>query len=226
MREIVLDTETTGLNHKGGDRIIEVACVELINHVATNKHLQFYCSTDRAISDEAIKIHGLSNEFLEKFPKFKESAQSLLNFIKEDTLIIHNADFDLGFINNELKIAGFMPLKNKFVDTVSLARKTLNTRIANLDYLCRRFSIDLSARKLHGALLDCQLLSEVYLELQGGRQTNLALKDSYNNDQESKHKKETQRGKVYRIQISSEEIQKHKKFVASLSGSLWNKIDY
>ena len=91
MREIVLDTETTGLDYKRGDRIIEVACVELINHVATNKHLQFYCSTDKAISDEAINIHGLSNNFLEKFPKFKENVQSLLNFIKEDTLIIHNA---------------------------------------------------------------------------------------------------------------------------------------
>ena len=226
MREIVLDTETTGLDYKRGDRIIEVACVELINHVATNKHLQFYCSTDKAISDEAINIHGLSNNFLEKFPKFKENIQNLLNFIKEDTLIIHNADFDLGFINNELKMAGFVPLKNKFIDTIPLARKTLNTRVANLDYLCRRFSIDLSSRKLHGALLDCQLLSEVYLELLGGRQTTLVLKDSHNNDQNPKHKKETKRGKVCRIQVSSKEIQKHKEFVASLNSPLWNKIDY
>ena len=226
MREIVVDTETTGLDYKRGDRIIEVACVELINHVATNKHLQFYCSTDKAITDEAIKIHGLSNAFLGKFPKFKENAQSLLNFIKEDTLIIHNADFDLGFINNELKIAGFRALKNKSIDTVLLARKTLNTRIANLDYLCRRFSIDLSARKFHGALLDCQLLSEVYLELLGGRQTTLVLKDSYNNELDSKHEKVTQRGKVHRIQVSSEEIQKHKEFIASLNKPLWHKIDY
>jgi len=226
MREIVIDTETTGLNHKEGHRIIEVACVELINHVPTNKHLQFYCSTDKSITGEAIKIHGLSNAFLGKFPKFNENAQSLLNFIKEDTLIIHNADFDLGFINNELKIAGLKALKNKFIDTVLLARKTLNTRIANLDYLCRRFSIDLSARKFHGALLDCQLLSEVYLELLGGRQTTLALKDSHNNEPDPKHGKEIQRGKVHRIQVSSEEIQKHKEFITSLNKPLWHKIDY
>ena len=182
MREIVLDTETTGLDYKRGDRIIEVACVELINHVATDKHLQFYCSTDKTVTDEAIKIHGLSNSFLGKFPKFHENAERLLNFIKGDTLIIHNADFDLGFINNELKMAGIKTIKNKFIDTVLLARKTLNTRTANLDYLCRRFSIDLSSRKLHGALLDCRLLSEVYLELLGGRQTTLILKDSLNNE--------------------------------------------
>ena len=129
MREIVVDTETTGLDYKRGDKIIEVACVELINHVPTNKHLQFYCSTDKAITDEAIKIHGLSNAFLSKFPKFNENAQSLLNFIKEDALIIHNADFDLGFINNELKIAGFKALKNKFIEEKKAFEEEMEKKI-------------------------------------------------------------------------------------------------
>ena len=162
MREVVVDIETTGLDYKRGDRIIEVACVELINHITTNNHLQFYCSTDRTIDENTQKIHGLSNDFLNKFPTFAEQTSKLINFIKTDTLIIHNADFDLGFINHEIKLLGLTPLKNKFIDTVVLARKKLNTRLANLDYLCRQYSIDLSAREFHGALLDCQLLSRVF----------------------------------------------------------------
>ena len=149
-----------------------------------------------------------------------------MNFIKEDTLIIHNADFDLGFINNELELSGFVPLKNKFIDTVLLARKKLNTRIANLDYLCRRFSIDLSARKIHGALLDCRLLSEVYLELLGGQQTNLVLTDKLDNKITPKHEKKNKESKVHQIQISSEEINQHKKFIADLKNPLWHKIIY
>ena len=226
MREIVLDTETTGLDYRGGDRVIEVACVELVNHVATNKHLQFYCSTDRAITDEAMKTHGLSNTFLKEFPPFIEGAQNLLKFIQEDTLIIHNAEFDLGFINNELKLSGLEPLKNKFIDTVLLARKKLNTRTANLDYLCRRFSIDLSARKIHGALLDCRLLSEVYLELLGGRQTSLTLTDKSFNKMDSSYEKKPKTKKIHQIYVSSEEIKKHKEFVVNLKNTLWSKIEY
>ena len=226
MREIVLDTETTGLNYKAGDRIIEVGCVELINHVSTTNNLQFYCSTNKIIDESATKIHGLTNAFLNEHPPFKDHVKKFLKFIGNDPIVIHNAEFDMGFINNELKLSNIDPLKNKVIDTVFLARKTLNTRIANLDYLCRRFSIDLSARKFHGALLDCQLLSEVYLELLGGRQTTLALKDSHNNEPDPKHGKEIQRGKVHRIQVSSEEIQKHKEFIANLNKPLWHKIDY
>ena len=175
MREIVLDTETTGLNYKAGDRIIEVGCVELINHVSTTNNLQFYCSTNKIIDESAIKIHGLTNAFLNEYPPFKEYVKKFLAFIGNDPLIIHNAEFDLGFINNELMLLGIEPLKNKIIDTVSFARKKLNTRIANLDYLCRRFQIDLSERDLHGALLDSQLLAEVYLELMGGKQISMNL---------------------------------------------------
>ena len=175
MREVVIDTETTGLSYKNGDRVIEVGCVELINHVATNKFLQFYCKVDKEISESAEKITGITNGFLKDKKKFSEHCESFLNFIDNDTLIIHNADFDVGFINNELSFVGKPAISNPVVDTVALARKTLNTRVANLDYLCRRFKVDLSERDLHGALLDSRLLAEVYLELKGGKQFSMNL---------------------------------------------------
>ena len=165
MREIVIDTETTGLSYKTGDRIIEVGCVELINHVATNNSLQFYCKVDKEISEGAQRITGITNKFLSDKKYFNDHCDELLRFIDNDPLIIHNADFDVGFINNELSLIGRPKLSNQVVDTVSLARKVLNTRVANLDYLCRRFKVDLSERDLHGALLDSRLLAEVYLEL-------------------------------------------------------------
>jgi len=226
MREVIVDTETTGLDYKRGDRIIEVACVELINHVASGKNLQFYCSTDRIIDKEAGKIHGLSNSFLTKFPTFAKQAQSFLDFIEKDKLIIHNANFDLGFINNELNIIGIKPLQNEVIDTVLLARKKLNTRTVNLDYLCKKFSVDLSTRKFHGALLDCQLLSEVYLELLGGRQTSLQLSKHLNKKDDYEDKQTKQNKKVHKVKISIEEIKLHKEFVAKLKNSLWQKNNY
>ena len=225
MREIILDTETTGLNFKAGDRIIEVGCVELINHVQTGNNLQFYCSTEKIINEGANKIHGLTNNFLNKHKTFKEQSKKLLDFSNNDTLIIHNADFDMGFINNELKLIGAKPINNKVIDTIVLARKKLNTRIANLDYLCRRFSIDLSDRSLHGALLDCQLLADVYLELLGGRQTTLELIDSKKTvDKKDRSPKENY--SIIKVKIGDEEINHHKKFVKSIKNALWNKMDY
>tara|TARA_B100000700_G_C14951246_1_gene811748 strand:- start:690 stop:1370 length:681 start_codon:yes stop_codon:yes gene_type:complete len=226
MREIVIDTETTGLDHKKGDRVIEVGCVELINHVSTNKHLQFYCSVEKQITESAQKVHGLTNSFLSSYPSFQEQVDSFLEFIKDDVLIIHNADFDTGFLNNELKIAGRKPLKNKIVDTVRLARKILNSRIANLDYLCKRFSIDLSNRSYHGALLDSQLLAEVYLELKGGKQISMDLnaeKKSTQNLATNNHNKSLN---FFEVRVSSDEIKKHKLMTKQLKNSLWEKIDY
>ena len=225
MREIVLDTETTGLNYKAGDRVIEVGCVELTNYVRTNNSLQFYCSVDKKITESATKIHGLTNKFLNKHKSFKDSAQEFLNFIKKDTLIIHNADFDIGFLNNELKLAGLKKIENRVVDTVALARKTLNTRIANLDSLCKRFSIDLTQRKLHGALLDCQLLAEVYLELLGGKQTSLELKHKHGGENKKKTTENITK-KIHVIDLEKAEIQKHKDFVADLKNALWHKVEY
>lgn len=226
MREIVVDTETTGLDHKSGDRIIEVACVELNNHITTGNILQFYCSTDKLISEEATSIHGLTNDFLSQYPGFSENVEKLLDFIKEDTLVIHNAEFDLGFINNELELLKIKPLKNNHIDTVKLARKKLNTKTANLNYLCNRFSIDLSERKLHGALKDCQLLTGVYLELLGGRQTTMMLVEGSENKTNNKGKNKAKRGKIHEIKISFEERKQHKDFILGLKTPIWRKIDY
>ena len=226
MREIVLDTETTGLNYRGGDRVIEVGCVELINHIPTGKNLQFYCSTNRKIGEDAVKIHGLTNEFLNKHLTFKEHLNDFYNFIKNDNLIIHNAEFDAGFINNELKLIGAKPITNKIVDTMPLARKKLNTRITNLDYLCRRFSIDLSSRKLHGALLDCQLLAGVYLELLGGKQTSLNLSEFKKNNTSPTNKPSANNNNINKVKLTAEEIQSHKEFVKGIKNALWHKLDY
>ena len=226
MREIVLDTETTGLNYKAGDRIIEVGCVELINHVSTTNNLQFYCSTNKIIDESAIKIHGLTNAFLNEYPPFKEYVKKFLAFIGNDPLIIHNAEFDLGFINNELIILGIEPLKNKIIDTVSFARKKLNTRIANLDYLCRRFQIDLSERDLHGALLDSQLLAEVYLELMGGKQISLNLNITKENKNLPSKNNIKKNYLFSRVVLNDKDTLLHKSLVKGIKDSLWKKFDY
>ena len=226
MREIVLDTETTGLNYKAGDRIIEVGCVELINHVSTTNNLQFYCSTNKIIDESAIKIHGLTNAFLNEYPPFKEYVKKFLAFIGNDPLIIHNAEFDLGFINNELMLLGIEPLKNKIIDTVSFARKKLNTRIANLDYLCRRFQIDLSERDLHGALLDSQLLAEVYLELMGGKQISLNLNITKENKNLPAKNNIKKNYFFSRVVLNDKDTLLHKSLVKGIKDSLWKKFDY
>jgi len=226
MREIVLDTETTGLNYKAGDRIIEVGCVELINHVSTTNYLQFYCSTNKTIDESATKIHGLTNTFLNEYPPFKEHVKNFLAFIGNDSLIIHNAEFDLGFINNELILLGIEPLKNKVIDTVSFARKKLNTRIANLDYLCRRFQIDLSERDLHGALLDSQLLAEVYLELMGGKQISMNLNITKENKNLPSKNNIKKTYLFSRVVLSDKDTLLHKSLVKGIKDSLWKKFDY
>jgi len=224
MREIVIDTETTGLDYKNGDRIIEVGCVELQNHICTGNTLQFYCKPDRRISEEAKNIVGLSDNFLNQQKPFEENHKDLLNFLKNDKLIIHNAPFDLGFINNELSILGLPPLKNPVVDTVPLARNVLNTRIANLDYLCRRFSIDLSDRSFHGALLDSQLLAAVYLELRGGKQFSMEL-DS-NSDEKNRQINNKNETKTKIIEVNKEDYLAHKEMLKKIKNPLWKKFNY
>ncbi len=225
MREVVIDTETTGLNYKLGDRIIEVGCVELNNHVPTGKTLQFYCKPDKSISEGAKTIVGLTDDFLKNQKTFEENHQSMLDFIGSDVLIIHNSDFDLGFINNELSLIGKPPITNKVVDTVTLARKVLNTRIANLDYLCRRFDIDLSDRSFHGALLDSQLLASVYLELKGGKQFSMIL-DPIKNPEQQDGLSNTNTEKTKEIKIIKDQILKHKEMLKKIKNPIWNKFDY
>ena len=183
MRQIALDTETTGINTSDGHRIIEIGCIEMENRRITGKEFHCYINPEREIDEGATRVHGLTYEKLKNEPLFKDIKSDFMNFISGSELIIHNADFDVGFINNELSLLGRSELSNPIIDTVSLARKVLNTRVANLDYLCRRFKVDLSERDLHGALLDSRLLAEVYLELRGGKQfsMNLAKKNQENN---------------------------------------------
>lgn len=176
MREIVLDTETTGLDPVAGHRIVEVACLELKNHMPTGVTFQTYVNPQRDMPEEAYRVHGLSVDFLAGHPPFGEVAAKLLDFIGEAPLVIHNAEFDLRFLNHELTLVEHPPLDpSRAVDTLALARRRFPGAQASLDALCKRFEIDNSARDLHGALLDCELLAEVYLELCGGRQPGFEL---------------------------------------------------
>jgi DNA polymerase-3 subunit epsilon len=176
MREIVLDTETTGMDPSTGDRLVEIGCVELMNHVPTGKHLHLYLNPEREVPAEAVAVHGLTYDFLKKQPTFSEVVDQFINFIGEDVLVIHNAEFDMKFLNAELRTLGFPALQmRRVIDTVQMARRKFPGSPASLDALCRRFGIDASERTLHGALLDSELLAAVYLELLGGRQHGLTL---------------------------------------------------
>jgi DNA polymerase-3 subunit epsilon len=176
MREIVLDTETTGMDPLEGHRIIEIGCIELLNHLPTGSNLHLYINPGREVPAEAVAVHGITNEFLADKPSFSEVYNDFLSFIEDAQLVIHNAEFDLKFLNYELQQVGHGGLAgSKIVDTLMMARKNFPGSPANLDALCRRFNIDNSARELHGALLDSEILAEVYLELLGGRQHGLGL---------------------------------------------------
>src|SRR5690625_343765 len=168
MRSIALDTETTGFSWEKGDRIIEIGCVEMIDNVRSGEQFHIYIDPEREVSEGARRVHGLSRRDLIGKPKFKEIAQDFLDFVRDDPLIIHNAPFDIGFLNYELSRCGLPKLRNDIVDTLPEARRRWPGRHSSLDALCRRFSIDNSSRKLHGALLDADLLAQVYLEMRGG----------------------------------------------------------
>ncbi|MFZ5610423.1 MAG: DNA polymerase III subunit epsilon [Pseudomonadota bacterium] len=176
MREIVFDTETTGMDPAEGHRLVEIGCVELVNLLPTGRHFQAYLNPEREVPVDAFQVHGLSSEFLADKPRFCEIARALLDFLGDARLIAHNAEFDLRFVNWELGNAGLAPLSaSRVTDTLMMARQRFPGMRASLDNLCRRFNIDLSARGKHGALLDAELLAEVYLELKGGRQKRLDL---------------------------------------------------
>lgn len=172
MREIVLDTETTGMEPSEGDKLVEIGCVELENHLPTGRTLHLYLNPEREVPAGAVAVHGLTYEFLKDKPIFAEVVGEFLDFIGDDAkLVIHNAEFDMKFLNWELKALGFPSLDaRRAIDTVKIARQKFPGSPANLDALCRRFGIDNTNRTLHGALLDSELLAEVYLELLGGRQ--------------------------------------------------------
>ena len=173
MREVVIDTETTGLDPLDGHRIVEIACLELVHHVPTGRKLHRYVNPERDIPADAMAVHGLDAEFLAEHPPFAAIAEELAEFIGSDPLVIHNADFDLAFLNAELARVQREPITSGFIDTLALARRRFPGSPASLDALCRRFAIDLSDRVEHGAQIDCGLLAAVYLELLGGRQPGL-----------------------------------------------------
>jgi DNA polymerase-3 subunit epsilon len=183
MREIVLDTETTGLDPAAGHRIVEIGCVELINHLPSGRTLHHYINPERSMPSEAFAVHGLSEEFLAQHPPFAAVAAEVVDFLGEDRLVIHNAEFDMKFLNAEFRRLDYAVLPaGRAFDTVALARRRFPGSPASLDALCRRFAIDNTAREKHGALLDAQLLASVYLELIGGRQPGLALAATAVND--------------------------------------------
>src|SRR5256885_13622507 len=176
MREIVFDTETTGLNPAGGDRMVGIGCVEIFNRVETGRHFHAYFNPDREMPSDAEAVHGLTTIFLSDKPRFAEKAEALLDFIEDSPLVAHNAGFDFGFLNFELEQCGRAPVgMNRMVDTLSLARSKHPGAKHSLDALCMRFGVDRSHRVKHGALLDAQLLAQVYVELTGGRQIGLGL---------------------------------------------------
>jgi DNA polymerase III subunit epsilon len=175
LREIVLDTETTGLDPAEGHRIVEIGCIELVNHVPTDRRFHAYINPERSMPADAFAVHGLSDDFLADKPLFTDVVAEFLEFVGNDRLVIHNAEFDLKFINWELRRLGREPLACSHEDTLALARRRFPGAAASLDALCKRFAIDLSVREKHGALVDCRLLAAVYLELIGGRQQSLDI---------------------------------------------------
>jgi DNA polymerase-3 subunit epsilon len=224
MREIVLDTETTGLDPASGHRLVEIGCVELINHIRTGNYFHAYLNPERDMPREAENVHGLSAEFLKDKPLFKAVAKSFLEFIGDSTLVIHNAGFDMKFLNAELNTLGhaLLPME-RALDTVLMARRMFPGQPASLDSLCKRFSIDLSARTKHGALLDAELLADVYLEMRGGRQSTLGLVASAGESGEitiafTGHTDIPER----HFPPSAEELAAHKTMLGKLKNPLWN----
>ncbi len=221
MREIVLDTETTGLDPAAGHRIVEVACLELVNRVPTGGQFQHYVNPERAMPEEAFKVHGLADEFLARHPVFARIAEQFLEFIGDAPLVIHNAEFDLRFINAELARLDRPTLDaGRAVDTIALARRRFPGAQVSLDALCRRFEIDTSARSLHGALLDCELLARVYLELSGGRQPGLDLAQERRN-RATAPERARQRRTPRSHAPSLQELEAHEALIAKLPNPVW-----
>jgi len=226
MREIVLDTETTGFKPEEGHRVIEIGCVELINHVATDSHYHVFINPERPIPEDATRVHGITDERVANEPLFGAVVDEFLAFVGDSPIIAHNASFDAHFLNWELVLAGKAKLANEIVDTLAIARRKFPGAPATLDALCRRFGVDNSGRTFHGALLDAQLLAEVYLELLGGRQAGLDLST------ETTVVRESGLGPVIgprgfrppRLHAPTpEELEAHAAMVAGLKNAVWTR---
>ena len=214
MKEIVLDTETTGLSVKDGHRIVEIGCIELDELIPTKKIFHFYLNPERKVSEESFKIHGYSDEFLSNKQKFSEIADNFLEFIKDKKIIIHNADFDIAHLNNELLIAGKEIItKKNIIDTLDIARNKFPGSSISLDALCKRFRIDNSKREKHTALIDCDLLAKVYINLLDQKEPKLNFNHSNEIQKVEKENKKIIEYSKKIILPSSEELKTHKEFI-------------
>ena len=228
MREIIFDTETTGLSPAGGDRIVEIGCIEIVNRVETGRHFHAYFNPERPMPFGAEAVHGLSDVFLSDKPLFAELAEDLLGFIADAPLVAHNASFDFSFLNHELSLCGRPPVcTSRMVDTLAMARTRHPGAKHSLDALCMRFGVDRSQRIKHGALLDAQLLAQVYVELTGGRQIGLGLvAETDDADIAAAAGVVTVREpRVPRPHHAAiEELERHRAFIAKLANPLWARF--
>ena len=228
MREVVLDTETTGLDVLAGHRIVEIGCVELVNHVPTGRTWQTYLNPQRENEREAFEVHGLSDSFLSRQPLFRHKAEELLGFLSDSTIVIHNAEFDLKFLNHELAMEGHPRLSGeRVVDSLHLARTLFPGQPNSLDALMRRFGIDATARTRHGALLDAELLAQVYLELKGGRQADLAFSaptaDPAADSGPAAPPRPLREARPHAP--TAAELARHEAFLEQLSDALWRRLE-
>ena len=211
MKEVVLDTETTGLSVKDGHRIVEIGCIELDNLIPTQNSFHCYLNPERKVSEKALEVHGYTDEFLKSQKKFAEVAEDFLNFIKDKKLIIHNAEFDLTHLDNELKILGKETIQNKITDTLILAKNKFPGSPVSLDALCRRYRIDNSKREKHTALIDCDLLSKVYINLIDQKEPRLNFQSSNQKDQKESNEKVLYFKKI--IKPTSYESEEHNQYL-------------
>ena len=228
MREIVFDTETTGLNPAGGDRMVEIGCVEIFNRMETGRTYHAYFNPERVMPSDAEAVHGLTNIFLSDKPRFPEKVEELLEFIGDSPLVAHNAGFDFGFLNFELELCGRSPVcMSRMVDTLALARSRHPGAKHSLDALCMRFGIDRSHRVKHGALLDAQLLAQVYVELTGGRQIRLGLVAEAGSVAvaQSSRPVTIREPRPARPHFAAvEELERHRAFIAQLVNPIWARF--
>ena len=221
MKEVILDTETTGLSVKDGHRIVEIGCIELENLIPTQNSFHCYLNPERKVSDKALEVHGYTDEFLKSKKKFIEVVEEFLNFIKDKKLIIHNSEFDLAHLNNELKILGKNTIQNDIIDTLTLAKNKFPGSPVSLDALCRRYRIDNSKRDKHTALIDCDLLSKVYINLIDQKEPKLNFQTKEQKDFKNIREKILYFKKI--IKPSSQEIEKHNQYLKnSLKKNFFN----
>ena len=228
VREIVFDTETTGLNPENGDRLVEIGAIELINHIPTGKTYHQYINPQRSVPEEVVKVHGVTEEFLKDFPVFNDIADDFVNFVGDDGILVaHNASFDMKFINYELKKSGREEFStDRVIDSLEIARKMFPGAKNNLDALCKRYGVDNSNRTFHGALLDADLLAQVYFELMGGAEPSMLSNSNDNNNKSLNTFSDFNGDRIYHearvFALSEEEEQTHREFLEKkIKNAIW-----